>query len=112
MPGTAMVEDDPNNHNPINNFQMIVLQATGDATVIEQLQLCQAVKNLGLFTPLEGGLGPSFSSMRDRVDKWATKLRNGHLPRQSVLSRDVPMCNLLQVKSQALPLHSYLPLYG
>ena len=51
----VMIVEDPDNHGPIENFQLTVPQATGDVAVIEQLQSCQAVKKLDLFAPPEGG---------------------------------------------------------
>ena len=79
MPGTVMIDDKPDNHNSIDDFQMTIPQATGDAAVIEQLQLCQAMKNLGLYALPEGGTEPQFSAARNRVDNWTTNLRNSHL---------------------------------
>ena len=37
MPGTMMIDNNSDNYGSINNFQMTILQAAGDAAVIEQL---------------------------------------------------------------------------
>ena len=37
MPGTVMIDNDPDNHGTIDNFQMTVSQSTGDEAVIYQL---------------------------------------------------------------------------
>ena len=58
MPGTVMIDNNPDNHDSIDDFQMIIPQATGDTTVIEQLKLCQAMKNLGLYHLPKGGMKP------------------------------------------------------
>ena len=39
----------------IDGFRVIVPQSSGNARSIDQLQLCQAVKNLVLFAPPEQG---------------------------------------------------------
>ena len=83
MPDTVMVDNNSDNHDSIDDFQMTIPQATGDVAVIEQLQLCQKIKNLGLCAPLEGGTEPQFSAARNRVDNWTTNLRNSHLPTRS-----------------------------
>ena len=61
MLGTVMIDDNLDNHDSIDDCQMTILQATGVAAVIEQLQLCQAMKNLGLYASPEGGMEPQFS---------------------------------------------------
>ena len=83
IPGTGMIDDNPDNHGSIDDFQMKIPLATGDAAVIEQLHLCQAMKNLGLYAPPEGRTKPQFSAARGRVDDWTTNLRNDHLLTQS-----------------------------
>ena len=83
MPGTVMIDDDPDNHESIDDFQLTIPQATGDVAVIEQLQSCQVMKNLGMYAPPEGDTEPQFSTLRNRVDDWTTNLRNSHLPTQS-----------------------------
>ena len=83
---------------------MTVPQETGDVTVIEQLQSCQAVKKLGLFAPPEGGMGPQFSAIREKIDEWTTNLRNGHLPTQSAwLSYNCRLWNGLKYGIGASP---------
>ena len=67
----------------INGHQVTVPQLTGDAKAIDQLQSCQAVKNLGLYAPPEGGAEPQLQALRDRVDEWTVNMRNGHLPTRS-----------------------------
>ena len=61
-PGTERVErskDDMEGGETINDFQIKVPQALGTpAAVIDQLQSCQAMKNLGVYTPPEGNYAP------------------------------------------------------
>lgn len=88
VPGTVVLEEDEEEDhlNPIDSIdhhRISVPQASGDAVVIEQLQLCQAMVNLGLLTPPEGSTGPQLSALRARTDDWINKVRNGNLPTRS-----------------------------
>ena len=42
----------------IDNVRMAVLQTDGSNAHIDQLQSCQAVKNLGLYAPSDGSTEP------------------------------------------------------
>ena len=104
MLGTVMINDNPDNHKSIDDFQMTILQATGDTAVIEQLQSCQAMKNLGLYALPEGGTEPQFSAARNRVDDWTINLKNSHLPTRSAwLSYNCQLWSGLKYGIGALP---------
>ena len=82
-PGTTRVDRGEEDEDPIDALQMTVPQADGREEVITQLQSCQAMKNLGLYAPPEGGSAPQLSVKRDKVDNWTTKMRAGGLPARS-----------------------------
>ena len=65
----------------IDDFTIKVPQALGaPAVTIDQLQSCQAMKNLGVYTPPEGNCEPQFAAMQAKVDDWTTKMKAGGLP--------------------------------
>ena len=82
-PGTERIErseDKIEGGETIDDFQIKVPQALGTpAAVINQLQSCQAMKNLGVYTPPEGNCEPQFAAMREKVDDWTTKMKAGCL---------------------------------
>ena len=86
-PGTEQVErsnEEREFGETIDNFQLKVPQALGTpAAAIDQLQSCQAMKNLGVYTPPEGNCEPQFAAMRAKVDDWTTKMKAGCLPARS-----------------------------
>ena len=90
LPGTDMMErinegedEEEDEVNENDGYRVTVPQSSGNNRTIDQLQSCQAVKNLGLFASPEGGSTPQLQALRDRVDKWTINMRNGHLPTRS-----------------------------
>ena len=75
MPGsnlTTITEEDDNFKGGIDCHRITItfLQTLRKEAVIDQLQSCQKVlKNLGIFTTLEGSPDPQIESLRGRVDK-------------------------------------------
>ena len=66
-------EDELEDLETIEDFQIKVPQSSGPDAVIDQLQSCQAMKNLGVYTPPEGNCEPQFAAMRGQ--KWTTGRR-------------------------------------
>ena len=90
LPGTDMMErinegedEEEDEEAEIDGYRVTVPQSSGNSRSIDQLQSCQAVKNLGLFASPEGGSTPQLQALRDRVDEWTINMRNGHLPTRS-----------------------------
>ena len=70
LPGTDMMErinegedEEEDEVDKIDGYRVTVPQSSGNARSIDQLQSCQAVKNLGLFTPPEGGSKPQLQAL-------------------------------------------------
>ena len=82
-PGTVQVEQREGEDDSIDALRMTVPQASGPEVVFTQLQLCQAMKDLGLYTPPEGSSDPHLEAKQDRVDDWTSKMRAGSLPARS-----------------------------
>ena len=68
----------------IDSFEMKVPQLGNQEARIDQLQSCQAMKNLGLYTPPDGSSKPQFQALRARVDEWTSDVANSGLPTRSV----------------------------
>ena len=68
----------------IDSLEMRVPQAGARDARIDQLQSCQAMKNLGLYTPPDGSSEPQFQALRARVDEWTADVANSGLPTRSV----------------------------
>ena len=68
----------------IDSLEMKVPQSGNSEASIDQLQSCQAMKNLGLYTPPDGSSEPQFQALRARVDEWTSDVANSRLPTQSV----------------------------
>ena len=91
LPGTDMMdrihkgaeEEQDDDHYAIDGYVVKVPQSSGEEAAIDQLQSCQAVKNLGLYAPPEGSSKPQLQALRDRVDEWTMNMKNGHLPTRS-----------------------------
>lgn len=91
LPGTDMMdrihkgseEAQDDDHFAIDGYVVKVPQSSGEEAKIDQLQSCQAVKNLGLYAPPEGSSKPQLQALRDRVDEWTINMKNGHLPTRS-----------------------------
>ena len=68
---TAITEEGGNFEGGIDCHRITItfLQTLRKEAVIDQLQSCQALKNLGIFTALEGSPDPQIESLRGRVDK-------------------------------------------
>ena len=69
---TAITEEGDNFKGGIDCHRITItfLQTLRKEAVIDQLQSCQkALKNLGIFTALEGSPDPQIESLRGRVDK-------------------------------------------
>ena len=75
-PGTEKVvrsKEEMEDGKTIDDFQIKVPQALGaPVATIDQLQSCQAMKNLGVYTPPEGNCAPQFAAMRAKVGDWTT----------------------------------------
>ena len=82
-PGKVQVEQGEEEDDPIDALRMIVPQAFGPEVVITQLQSCQAMEILGLYTPPEGSNEPQLEDKQDSIDDWTTKMRVGGLPARS-----------------------------
>ena len=76
--GVAEVTDE------IDELHLTVPQTNGTDAPIDQLQSCQATKNLGLYAPPDGNTEPQFQALRDRVDEWTNNVANSGLPTRSV----------------------------
>ena len=84
MPGTDMVErEDDDEDAELDELIMTIPQSDGDAAAIIQLQSSQATVNLGLLAPPDGDPAPQFEVLRQKVDDWTAKIRDGHLPARS-----------------------------
>ena len=68
----------------MDNGEMTVPQLTGDAQAIQLLKSSEAVKNLGLFSCLNGYNDVHMLQMRERMEDWTKRVKNGALPIQSV----------------------------
>ena len=86
-PGTVQVERGEEEDDSTDALWMTIPQASGPEVVITQLQSCQAMKNLGLYTPPEGSSDPQLEAKQDSVDNWTAKMRAGGLPARSAWLR-------------------------
>ena len=68
----------------IDKLHLTVPQTDGTDAHIDQLQSCQATKNLGLYAPPDGNTEPQFQALRNRVDEWTSDVANSGLPTRSV----------------------------
>ena len=68
----------------LNELQLTVPQASGEAAVIKQLTHSKAVKNLGLFAQPNGVNEPHLNQVRQRVEEWTALINEGDLPTRSV----------------------------
>ena len=84
LPGIKLEPRAEGTTNDIDDMQMTVPQTDGSNAPIDQLQSCQAVKNLGLYAPPDGSTEPQFSALRERVDEWTNNVANSGLPTRSV----------------------------
>ena len=84
MPGTDLAErEDDDEDAELDELQMTIPQSNGDVAAIMQLQSSQATVNLGLLAPPDGNPAPQFEVLRNKVDDWTRKIKDGHLPARS-----------------------------
>ena len=77
-------EDEELEDRTLNDLQLTVPQASGEAAVIEQLTHSKAVENLGLFVRPDGKNEPHLEQVRQRVEEWTALIKEGDLPTRSV----------------------------
>ena len=70
--------------NELDNLKMTVPQLTGDAKAIKLLKYSEAVKNLGLFARPDGCSDKHITQMKERIEDWTVRIKNGALPTRSV----------------------------
>ena len=67
-----------------DDLEMTVPKSTGDAKAIQLLRSSKGVKNLGLFSHPDRCSNRHILQMRDRMEDWTKRVKNGALPTQSV----------------------------
>ena len=84
MPGTDLADREEDDEDAeLDELTMTIPQSNGDAAAIIQLQSSQATVNLGLLAPPDGNPQPQFDVLREKVDDWTRKIKDGHLPARS-----------------------------
>ena len=68
----------------LDSLKMTVPQLTGDAMTIKRLKSSKAVKNLGLFARPDGCSDKHMDQMKERLEDWTVRVKNGALPTRSV----------------------------
>jgi len=68
----------------LDNLKITVPQLTGDAMAIQRLKSSKAVKNLGLFARPDGCSDKHMDQMKERMEDWTVRVKNGALPTRSV----------------------------
>jgi len=64
--------------------QFTVPQARADAAAIERLKSSEAVEMLGLYARPDGKCDCHMLQMKERIEDWTKKIKNGALPTRSV----------------------------
>ena len=75
---------DENVDEELDSLEMTVPQLTGDAKAIKRLKSSEAVKNLGLFARPDGQSDKHMNQMKERMEDWTVRIKNGVLPIRSV----------------------------
>ena len=83
MAGTDMEEREDDRDDELDQIKLTIPQLDGDVAAIAQLQASQATENLGLLAPPNGSPTPQFDKMKERVDRWTKRIKDGHLPARS-----------------------------
>ena len=68
----------------LDNLEMTVPQLTGDAKAIKLLKSSKAMENLGLFARPDGCSDKHMTQMKERMEDWTVRVKNGALPTRSV----------------------------
>jgi hypothetical protein len=68
----------------LDNLEMTVPQLTGGAKAIKLLRSSEVVKNLGLFARPDGCSDKHMTQMKERMEDWTVRVKNGVLPIRSI----------------------------
>ena len=77
-------EEEEEGNKELDSLEMTVPQLTGDAKAIQLLKLSNAVENLGLFVRPDGCSDRHMSQMKDGMEDWTVRVKNGALPTRSI----------------------------